>query len=229
MKGAQQPVPFPRPTSPKTNNRQTDCRRRRIRTSARACPSGPGPGKSRSGAPSPPSAENNCPCSVPLRRLSLRESGVDYLPRSRKRKATNSGEEGDFPLARRMARQQRTQAGERKKPLGDNRASELCPIDPAGQTFLSVAIPAGHDHREANGPSTAPSSRLTPSERSIASSPPLRTRVNGWQPRGRPPVPSGSKLFWQTQVPATPKHRVLPRPSQKTRLARRGAVEVRRH
>ena len=28
--------------------------------------------------------------------------------------------------------------------------------------------------------------------------------VNGWQPRGRPPVPSGGKLYWQTRVPATP-------------------------
>jgi hypothetical protein len=33
----------------------------------------------------------------------------------------------------------------------------------------------------------------------------IADRVNGWQPRGRPPVPAGGQLFWQTQVPAAPK------------------------
>jgi hypothetical protein len=32
---------------------------------------------------------------------------------------------------------------------------------------------------------------------------------------------SAFSLFWQTRVPATPQHRVLPRPFQKTRLQSR--------
>jgi hypothetical protein len=78
---------------------------------------------------------------------------------------------------------------------------------PAGQHTGKRRTPgdnlASEPRQKANRPSTAPSSRLIPSERSVAPSPPLRTRVNGWQPRARPPVPSGNQLYWQTPVPAT--------------------------
>ncbi len=44
-RGRNSQSPFPRPTSPaKNKNPKTDCRRRRIRSSARECPGGPGQG-----------------------------------------------------------------------------------------------------------------------------------------------------------------------------------------
>ena len=71
-------------------------------------------------------------------------------------------------------------------------------------------------------------SRLTPSERSFATSPPCG-QGNGRQPRGRPPVPAAASSFGRPEYPLHPSTS-SPCFRPKTRASNRvGATRVRRH
>jgi hypothetical protein len=76
---------------------------------------------------------------------------------------------------------------------------------------------------EADGPSTAPSTQFHHKRAKRYSFAAAVAGVNGWQPRGRPPVSSGDRLSWQAQDFADREHRVWsPRPKTPHRVPARG-------